>query len=146
MADYTYSEIMKMQNDAIKRVEDMQKRARKTAGLEKEKSEEDENRHDYRHTVTTDEPRRVPMPKDYLENLKNFAANSSHNESEGKKKESKTENASQKKKPKETFNSENPFGELNIDEDKALILALILLLSEEGADELLIMALIYMLT
>ena len=38
------------------------------------------------------------------------------------------------------------FGDLNIDSDKALLLSLILLLSEEKADELLIMALIYMLT
>ena len=40
----------------------------------------------------------------------------------------------------------NIFGDLNIDSDKALLLSLILLLSEEKADELLIMALIYMLT
>ena len=39
MADYTYQELMRMQNDAIKRVEDMQRRARKTAGF----SEENEN-------------------------------------------------------------------------------------------------------
>ena len=38
------------------------------------------------------------------------------------------------------------FGDVNIDSDKALLLSLILLLSEEKADELLIMALIYMLT
>ena len=37
MADYTYSEIMRMQNDAIKRVEDMQRRARETAGFSEER-------------------------------------------------------------------------------------------------------------
>jgi hypothetical protein len=37
------------------------------------------------------------------------------------------------------------FGDINIDSDKALLLSLIMLLSEEKADELLIMALIYML-
>lgn len=142
MAEYTYSEIMKMQNDAIKRVEDMQKRARKTVGIDDETDRENEREH---HSVTPDEPRRVPMPKDYLENLKKFAANSSHKEDD-EKKEQRTEAAEKKKKPKEAFYGESPFGELNIDEDKALILALILLLSEEGADELLIMALIYMLT
>ena len=38
MPDYTYQELMKMQNDAIKRVEDMQRRARQSAGLDDEKS------------------------------------------------------------------------------------------------------------
>lgn len=139
MADYTYTEIMKMQNDAIKRVEEMQKRARKTVGLENEKETGSTPE------IVREEPRRVSMPKDYLENLKQFAANSSYKE------ESDIDEITEKQKekrepPKKVFAKENPFGDLNIDEDKALILALILLLSEEGADELLIMALIYMLT
>jgi hypothetical protein len=140
MADYTYTEIMRMQNDAIKRVEEMQKRARKTVELENQREKETQNTPE----IARDEPRRVSMPKDYLENLKQFAANSSHKEKES---EPPTEKEVVKRKPpkKETA-KENPFGDLSIDEDKALILALILLLSEEGADELLIMALIYMLT
>ena len=55
MSDYTYSEIMKMQNDAIKRVEEMQKKARQTAGLEKENPPPPEK-------IPTEPPRRVPMP------------------------------------------------------------------------------------
>ncbi len=137
MADYTYNEMMKMQNDAIKRVEEMQKRARKTVGLE----ERDKKEQDPPSEITRDEPRRVSMPKDYLENLKHYAANSSH-----KDKETETPKEIKKNKsPKKESRNENPFGDLNMDEDKALLLALILLLSEEGADELLVMALIYML-
>ena len=80
------------------------------------------------------------MPKDYLENLKSYAANSSHKAEEGEPPKEKN------KPPKKAEKAENPFGDLNMDEDKALLLSLILLLSQEGADEMLIMALIYMLT
>lgn len=136
MADYTYSEIMKMQNDAIKRVEDMQKKARKTAGLEKEKEEKSPS------NVPVQKPERVPMPNDYLEKLKDYATNSSHTEKEGNK---------TNHQPEKHFASQNTgnggfLGEFNMDEDKALLLSLIMLLSEEKGDELLIMALIYMLT
>ena len=149
MADYSYQDLMKMQNDAIRRAEDMQRRARQSAGLERGKGENQQNQ-----TAKKEEPRRVPMPNDYLENLKNYGSNSSKSENEYKEKEEK------KKDQKEEYkNSNQPkfqnsfedkmksiFGDLNIDSDKALLLSLILLLSEEKADELLIMALIYMLT
>lgn len=135
MADYTYSEIMKMQNDAIKRVEDMQKKARKTAGLEKEKEEKAQS------NVPVQKPERVPMPNDYLEKLKDYATNSSHTQ-----KENEVSNQPQKSfVPQNTGNS-GFLGDFNMDEDKALLLSLIMLLSEEKGDELLIMALIYMLT
>lgn len=152
MADYTYTEIMKMQNDAIKRVEDMQKRARETAGLEKGKDEQHgENGKNER--MPSQEPKRVPMPNDYLEKLKNYASNSSYTgtntaedikDVEKDKRESDGKVKISKNVPPEK--TENTFADLNIDADKALLLALIMLLSEEKGDELLIMALIYMLT
>lgn len=151
MADYSYQDLMKMQNDAIRRAEDMQRRARQSAGLEKEKVENQQNQ-----TTKKEEPRRVPMPNDYLENLKNYGSNSSKNESEPREEEEKKK---EQKQEQEHKNNNQPkfqnsfedkmksiFGDLNIDSDKALLLSLILLLSEEKADELLIMALIYMLT
>lgn len=149
MADYSYQDLMKMQNDAIRRAEDMQRRARQSAGLERGKGENQQNQ-----TAKKEEPRRVPMPNDYLENLKNYGSNSSKNESEPREKE---ENKSQQKQERKSNNQpkfhdsfedkmKSVFGDLNIDSDKALLLSLILLLSEEKADELLIMALIYMLT
>ncbi len=145
-----------MQNDAIRRAEDMQKRARQSAGLERERHEKQSNT-----TAKKEEPRRVPMPNDYLDNLKNYGSNSSKNESEPKaSEEAKKENKNEyKKEYKNEQHNNRPnfqnsfedkmksaFGDLNIDSDKALLLSLILLLSEEKADELLIMALIYMLT
>lgn len=135
MADYTYSEIMKMQNDAIKRVEDMQKKARKTAGLEKEKEEKAQS------NVPVQKPERVPMPNDYLEKLKDYATNSSHTQ-----KENEVNNQPQKSFVPQNAGNSGFFGDFNMDEDKALLLSLIMLLSEEKGDELLIMALIYMLT
>lgn len=153
MADYSYQDLMKMQNDAIRRAEDMQRRARQSAGLERERQEKQPN-----PTAKKEEPRRVPMPNDYLENLKNYGSNSSKNESEPREKEeNKKENRREYKTEHQSNNHPNfqnsfedkiksIFGDLNIDSDKALLLSLILLLSEEKADELLIMALIYMLT
>ena len=152
MADYSYQDLMKMQNDAIRRAEDMQRRARQSAGLEREKKETQPNT-----TTKKEEPRRVPMPNDYLENLKHYGSNSSKNEIEqsGKeenKKESRKEHKNEQSNNRPNFQNtfedkmKSVFGDLNIDSDKALLLSLILLLSEEKADELLIMALIYMLT
>lgn len=144
MADYSYQDLMKMQNDAIRRAEDMQRRARQSAGLEKEKQEKQQN-----PTAKKEEPRRVPMPNDYLENLKSYGSNSSKKESETREKEHKQEcKADSQPKFQNSFEDKikSIFGDLNIDSDKALLLSLILLLSEEKADELLIMALIYMLT
>lgn len=141
MADYTYAEIMKMQNDAIKRVEDMQKKARKTVGLENEATEKPQS------NIPVQKPERVPMPNDYLEKLKDYATNSSHKEEE---KEQNT-NTQKHHTPEKNFvkqgaSNNGVFGDFNMDEDKALLLSLIMLLSEEKGDELLIMALIYMLT
>jgi len=144
MEDYSYQDLMKMQNDAIRRAEDMQKRARQSAGLEREKQEQQQN-----ITAKKEEPRRVPMPNDYLDNLKNYSSNSSKTESEPREESNKKESKNKNQiNFQNTFEDKikNVFGDLNIDSDKALLLSLILLLSEEKADELLIMALIYMLT
>ena len=105
------------------------------AGLEKEKEEKAQS------NVPVQKPERVPMPNDYLEKLKDYATNSSHTQ-----KENEVSNQPPKSfVPQNTGNS-GFLGDFNMDEDKALLLSLIMLLSEEKGDELLIMALIYMLT
>lgn len=139
MADYTYQELMKMQNDAIKRVEDMQRRARQSAGLDDEKSVPREEE------ISVQEPKRVPMPKDYLEKLRSFAANSSYGESTELAENTEPKKESPLKKELSVKNN-NSFSELKLNGDTALLLSLVLLLSEEKADETLIMALLYMLT
>lgn len=122
-----------MQNDAIRRAEDMQKRARQSAGLEREKKENKTN-----IDAKKEAPRRVPMPDDYLENLKQYGSNSSRVGTD--------QNVKANNKAKPPNEAQGLLSDLNIDSDKALLLSLILLLSEEKADELLIMALVYMLT
>ncbi len=111
-----------MQNDAIRRVEDMQKRARQTAGIEKQEE---------LPPSQPDTVRRIPQPSGYL----NKPTANSHN----------TQPPASLSNDNIIEKIKNGIGELNIDSDKALLLSLIMLLSEENADELLIMALIYML-
>ena len=95
MAEYSYQDLMKMQNDAIRRAEDMQRRARQSAGLEREKGENQQNT-----TAKKEEPRRVPMPNDYLENLKNYGSNSSKNDSEPREEEEKKKEQKQEQEHK----------------------------------------------
>lgn len=126
MADYTYQELMQMQSDAIKRVEEMQKRARTTAGLD---NSSQEMKKSPEKGDKKDEPRHVPMPEGYLRK-------------QGQPKNNTPENEPQQKA---LFNLKLGNGDIEIDSDKALLLSLILLLAEEQADELLLTALVYML-
>ena len=76
MAEYSYNEIMKMQNDAIKRVNEMQKRAKTVVdeiNEEKERYQEAPKKQNSPQNVN-----RVKMPNDYLDELKSFASTSSH--------------------------------------------------------------------
>ena len=125
MADYTYQDIMQMQNDAIRRAEEMQKRARTTAGLEANQSKNE----------PPQEPKRIPMPSGYLQ----------QNESHQPQKDAHIPQQEGNVKAPFVERLKNGLGDVNIDSDKALLLSLIMLLSQEGADELLIMALIYIL-
>ena len=111
-----------MQNDAIKRAQAMQERAQASAGLGK--AEEPHS------STSPQEPKRIPMPKGYLEKGRTEDEKSTMTSAHGSFLKGLQEN----------------IGNINIDSDKALLLSLIMLLSEEGADELLIMALLYMLT
>ena len=124
MADYSYQDIVKMQNDAIRRAEEMQKRARKTAGFEAEQPKAE----------PPQEPRHIPMPGGYL--LQNDAPVSQNDPPQPRE---------ENKKGPFLENLGNGLGDINLDSDKALLLSLIMLLSQESADELLIMALIYIL-
>lgn len=126
MADYTYQELMRMQNDAVKRVEDMQRRARKAAGID-----EGNNKEPSQNTPANREPHHIPQPQGYLP-----------------KPEKNEAPQSQREVGNMTFldGIKKNFDKIDIDEDKALILSLLLLLSGENGDEALLTALIYMLT
>ena len=126
MAGYTYQELMQMQNDAIKRVEEMQKKARTTAGLD---NSSQETKKSPEMGDKRDEPRHVPMPEGYLK----------------KQEQPQRDNPPKHTQPKTSFNLKLGNGDIEIDSDKALLLSLILLLAEEQADELMLTALVYML-
>lgn len=133
MSDYTYAEIMKMQNEAVRRVEEMQKRAQAAVG--NEKSEENKEK-----APKKTEPKRVPMPPGWLDSLKEYA--------------DKEKSGNTAREPLKIGGAFDGFsqklgraiGSLNIDSDAALILSLVLLLSEEGCDEALLLSLLYILT
>ena len=149
MAEYSYNEIMKMQNDAIRRVNEMQKRA-KAVVSEETREEKAPLQEVTMQQSKNDNVKRVKMPNDYLNELKNFASTSSHfeeNESEPIRREYTEEKKEKHQQPKQQNDIlKNVFNDLNLDSDKALILSLILLLTEEKADEMLVLALLYMLT
>ncbi len=125
MADYSYQDIMQMQNDAIRRAEDMQKRARTTAGLEGGPPKAE----------LPQQPKRIPMPSGYLQ----------QSEEPQPQAEAPRPRVSENEKGPLIEKLKNGLGDINLDSDKALLLSLIMLLSQEGADELLVMALIYIL-
>lgn len=127
MADYTYKELMRMQSDAVRRVEDMQRRAREAAGIGDRNDDAEKKSAD---VVVKREPQHIPQPEGYLP---------------------RQETVPQPNQYDNRTNSfldgiRNVFDKVDIDEDKALILSLVLLLSGERADEGLLTALIYMLT
>ena len=147
MAEYSYNDIMKMQNDAIKRVNEMQKRAKTVV---EEINEEKTQAREIQTPQNSQNIKRVKMPDDYLDELKSFASTSSYFEgikSEPKKCEYVKEKEENRPPPKAQNDMlKNILGDLNMDSDKALILSLILLLTEEKADEMLILALLYILS
>lgn len=128
MADYTYKELMRMQSDAVRRVEDMQRRAREAAGIGDHRDDVEKKPAD---SVVKREPQHIPQPEGYLP-----------------RQESVTPHMPQCDNRTNSFldGIRNVFDKVDIDEDKALILSLVLLLSGERADEGLLTALIYMLT
>ena len=127
MADYTYKELMRMQSDAVRRVEDMQRRARQVAGIDEDNTDEAQQN----PVAVKREPHHIPQPEGYLP-----------------KPEKSNQHTSVKEQTGMPFldGIKKNFDKFDIDEDKALILSLVLLLSGENADEGLLTALIYMLT
>ena len=147
MAEYSYNDIMKMQNDAIKRVNEMQKRAKTVV---EEINEEKTQAREIQTPQNSQNVKRVKMPDDYLDELKNFASTSSYFEETEREAipredvKDKKENHSPQKHQNDVLS--NILNDFNMDSDKALILSLVLLLSEEKADEMLVLALLYILS
>lgn len=110
MTEYSYSDLVKMQDQAIKRVKEMQERARLTI-------------------------KENPIPE-----LGEPLSKNDKNENRSELTE-KRENEKPPQKKKEEHRHQNK----KIDSDVAVLLPLIMLLSHENADSLLMIALLYIL-
>lgn len=123
------NDFVKMQEQAIKRVREMQQKANPSQpNLQKENPQ----------TQTKDMPRQDEQPKEG----KLFEQEQKSNQEQPRKEEKPhyNENAKQER-------NHNPFANfLNSDADMSIILPLIFFLGKEGADDVLILALLYIMS
>lgn len=109
--EYSYNELMQMQDKAIERVRIMQERARKT------------------------------MEENPIEHL-----HIEEKQKEAEEVKAEPVSAQPPKAQKQAQGGSMPLGlNLNMDKDKATVLPLLLLLMNEGADSLLLLALMYIM-
>lgn len=145
MSGYSYSEIIKMQNDAMRRVEGMKQSADKVIMHANEELKSD-GRKDSPHKP--DKPLRVPMSDDYIRDLKAYAERATLSPYDSEKRDTTRQsnlNSLTSRAMDIPKTIKNVLSDLNIDKDRSLLLSLILLLAEEQSDEFLIIALLYMM-
>lgn len=136
MSDYSYSEIQKMQEKAMARVRQMKKST--DSILEREnKTTSFENTGASSMQVV---PRVTNMPPNFPEKTVFPSFKEFFNEEAQPNKKAVTE------PPKAQNNPLNRLENLFSEPDRAMLMGLVMLLKSEGADELLIMALIYILS
>lgn len=134
MASYSYSDIMRLQNEAARRVENMNRLSREVAGATNLKQTSNNAENNREKPVIKENPVRVQMPKNYLDTLKNYGG-------------AKINSNDLEKRVNAVRGGERGAFKLpELDSDTSLILSLLLLLSEEKADESLLLAMLYMLT
>lgn len=131
MNDYTYQDMMRMQSEAKQRVLEMQKRSRNAAesfnGIQKNSAPKKEEPQEELPRV----PKKISYPAGLHDGMSNKAVSKSR--------------AGQGIDIRNTLKS--VFGNLSADDyEKMFILSLSLLLTKDGADESLIMALMYLLS
>lgn len=134
-----YNDMMRMQSEAVQRVKEMQRRAhnavqKANAQRTGRAQEQPENKGEpTRHeppAITRNNARATALPLDYLSSV-NRTSNSG---------------VSPIEHPRQTPEAaDNPPSTVSPDTDKLLIIVLILLLSQEEADNLLLMALGYLI-
>lgn len=140
MSGYSYSEIQNMQQKAMERVREMKRTSDEIAKTAQKDLESEHKNIDYRGHKSSVSAKVTNMPPNFPENT----AYPNFNEFF----KTEQERIQEKEKPlKRKDNSkQNTIQNLFDEPDKALILGLIMLLKSEGADEVLIMALSYILS
>ena len=141
MNDYSYSEIQNMQQRAMARVRQMQRNTDEILSKVQQDFETEKPKPKPQHETAPVTPKVTNMPPNFPENsgypsFKEFFKQESKETPKPPKRENKPQ------KPSQQNSLENLFAE----PDKAMLMGLIMLLKSEGADEALIMALMYILS
>ena len=140
MNNYSYSEIQNMQQKAMARVRQMQKNSDEILGRAQKDFECEKPKSKLQYDTTPVTTKVTNMPPNFPENsvypsFKEFF-----------KEESKETPKLQKKEIiSQSQAKQNTLETLFAEPDKAMLMGLIMLLKSEGADEILIMALLYIL-
>ncbi len=134
MSNYSYSEIQSMQKKALERVREMRKNSEKLLE-ETDSTPYIKPKHFFEESSQQVKPKITNMPP-------NFPQNTSYPDFKEFFKEQ------EQKEQAKSINIPVEKAKINIldEPDKAIILGLIMLLKSEGADEMLIMALMYILS
>ena len=141
MSNYSYSEIQNMQQKAMARVRQMQKNTDAVLEKAQQDFEIEKPKPKTRYETTPVAPKVTNMPPNFPENsvypsFKEFFKQENKETPKPPKKENKVQKPSQ----------QNALESLFAEPDKAMLMGLIMLLKSEGADEMLIMALMYILS
>lgn len=133
MTEYSYSDLVKMQDQAIRRVREMQERARLT--VREHPIPELQNENATAQNEKEKEASKIETPKTVQQ-------------TEDTKLSEKLEKRKDLACTKETARSDKKEDACRkaLDKDKAILLPLLMLLSREGADNALIIALLYILS
>ena len=134
MKQYEYDEINKMQSRALERVQNMKSRADSIV-KETENSEKDSAKQSFYNAVlSTPKPEHIKMPSNFPENPSQAYENFSSFFTGGESVQNK-----------ETENAPSLFSGSITERDRSLLLPLFMLLKADGADEDLLMSLIYIM-
>ncbi|MBE6804368.1 MAG: hypothetical protein E7528_05675 [Ruminococcaceae bacterium] len=141
MNNYSYSEIQNMQQKAMARVRQMQKNTDAVLEKAQEDFEREKPKPKTQYESAPITPKVTNMPPNFPENsvypsFKEFFKEESKETPKPPKKENKPQPQVK----------QNTLETLFAEPDKAMLMGLIMLLKSEGADEMLIMALLYIMS
>lgn len=141
MSNYSYSEIQNMQQKAMARVRQMQKNTDEILGRAQKDFESEKPKPKPQYDSAPITSKVTNMPPNFPENsiypsFKEFFKEEVKEPPKPLKKENKPQQQSK----------QNTLEALFAEPDKAMLMGLIMLLKSEGADEMLIMALLYIMS
>ncbi|MFI3141957.1 MAG: hypothetical protein R3Y27_06590 [Clostridia bacterium] len=143
MQEYTSQDFIKMQEQAIQRVKQMQSRA-KNSEVPPKQTDFDEDDVKIYHKISKNQEQKLQDKPQNEKSKEKLEAYDKKIHSDARADENVKLSLP---KPIQKRRSSGPLGAfLSMDNDTALILPLILLLGKEGADDILLLALLYILT